>query len=58
MSRILQDLSAPALVTAIEENWFEHFRLFRYWSHAEVHNGPDVLWTISDIPFIHFNGIA
>jgi len=31
MSEILQDLSAPALATAIEENWFEHFRLFRYW---------------------------
>jgi ribosomal protein S18 acetylase RimI-like enzyme len=57
MSEILQDLSAPALTVAIEENWFEHFRLFRYWSQAEVHDGPDVLWTISDIPFIHFNGV-
>ncbi|NIM96027.1 MAG: N-acetyltransferase [Anaerolineales bacterium] len=57
MSEILQDLSVPALVTAIEENWFEHFRLFRYWSQAEVHDGPDLLWTISDIPFIYFNGV-
>jgi len=57
MSEILQDLSAPALVTAIEENWFERFRLFRYWSQAEVHDDPDVLWTISDIPFIYFNGV-
>jgi GNAT superfamily N-acetyltransferase len=57
MSEILQDLSAPALAKAIEENWFEHFRLFRYWSQAEVHESPDVLWTISDIPFIYFNGV-
>jgi GNAT superfamily N-acetyltransferase len=58
MSEMLQDLSAPALVTAIEENWFEHKRLFRYWSQAEVHDGPDVLWTISDIPFIYFNAVV
>jgi hypothetical protein len=57
MSEILQEISAPALVTAIEENWFEHFRLFQYWSQAEVHDGPTLLWTISDIRFIHFNGV-
>lgn len=57
MSEILQNLSAPALVKAIEGNWFEHFRLFRYWSQAEVHESPDLLWTISDIPFLFFNGV-
>jgi hypothetical protein len=57
MSGILQDLSAPALVKAIEENWFECFRLFRYWPRAEVHDEPDMLWTVTDIPFAMFNHV-
>jgi GNAT superfamily N-acetyltransferase len=57
MSEVLQDLSVPALVTAIVENWFEVFRLFRYWPRAEVYDGPDMLWTITDVPFAIFNHV-
>jgi ribosomal protein S18 acetylase RimI-like enzyme len=57
MGEILQALSGPALVTAIEANQFEALRSFRYWSQAEAHDGPDMLWTITYIPFAMFNNV-
>ncbi len=57
MSEVLQDLSPPALVNAIEENLFGFFQFFRCWPQAEVHDGPDMLWTLTDIPCAMFNNI-
>ncbi len=57
MSEILLDLSASALVTAIEANQFEVFRLFRHWPQAEVYDGPDMLCTITDIPYSVCNSV-
>ena len=57
MNEILQDLSAPALATAFEANLVELFSLFRQWQRAEVHIGPDMLWTVTDIPAAIFNSI-
>jgi GNAT superfamily N-acetyltransferase len=57
MSEVLEDVSAPSLVAAIEANLFEFFKLFKRWPRAEVHDSLDMLWTITDIPFPLFNSV-
>ena len=57
MSEILQNVSAPAMVHAIEANLFEVFSRFNAWAHVEVHNDAEMQWSISDVPFTFFNGI-
>jgi GNAT superfamily N-acetyltransferase len=57
MSKILQDLSAPTLVTAIESNLFALFLQFRNWTHGELHDDPEMLQTITNIPFPLFNSV-
>lgn len=57
MADILQDVAAPALVTAIEANLHEFFREFRKWPRAELCDTPELLWSITDIAFPVFNSI-
>jgi ribosomal protein S18 acetylase RimI-like enzyme len=52
MDEILRDLSAGALIAAIEENMFD---FFRYSTLAEVHDEPELLWWITDQPEPIFN---
>ena len=57
MNAILQDLSIPNLVTAIEENLFSLMTIFRRWPKAEVHDETEIKWSMTDIPFPMFNSI-
>jgi GNAT superfamily N-acetyltransferase len=57
MDSVLHDLSTPALVTAIEANLFEFFAAFRRWPQAEVHDEPDMLWTLTSNPFFFVNSV-
>ena len=56
MSSFLQDFSTPALVAAIEANAIAQFTsMFLHISQFEVHEEPDLIWTVANIPSTHFN---
>ncbi|GAB6059306.1 GNAT family N-acetyltransferase [Desulfonatronum parangueonense] len=57
MNDLPQDISAPSFVTAIENNLFAFLPLFGLLPHAEVHDGPDLLWSLTSIPFPLCNSI-
>ncbi len=53
----MQALSPPALVAAIEANQCEFVSRLRHWPPAEVHDDPEVLWSITNIPGAIFNSV-
>lgn len=57
MDKILTDTSKPALTAAIETNLFFLFGLFNQWPQAKIHDTPELLWSITDIPFPLFNSV-
>ncbi len=57
MSEILRDVSAPALVAAIEANQFELFSCFGRWPRAELHDEQEMLWSITDVAAPIFNSL-
>ena len=57
MNTILQDLSTPNLIRAIENNHLSMLDTFRRWPRMEVHDKGTLKWCISDIPFPFFNSI-
>ena len=57
MSEVLNDKTSLALMEAIEENLIELSKLYRNWPQAEVNDGVDIFWTITNVPFPLFNSI-
>jgi ribosomal protein S18 acetylase RimI-like enzyme len=57
MNQILADLSEVALINAIETNLFELIKFKSLWPRAEVHDDPDLLWCLTDVPFPSFNSV-
>lgn len=45
------------MVRAIETNSFELFTAFRRWPQAEVHDDPEMLCTVTNVPFSLFNSV-
>jgi ribosomal protein S18 acetylase RimI-like enzyme len=55
METILQNFSPQALIQAIEANLFGLYCQVRHWPRVDLHDDPELLWTISDIPYFLFN---
>jgi len=55
LDKILTDTSKASLTAAFELNVVSLFDLFKQWPQAEVHDTPELLWSITDIPFPIFN---
>lgn len=58
MDKILTDTSKAGLTAAFEKNLSALLQLFKQWPKAEVHDTPELLRTITDIPFPLFNSIT
>lgn len=57
MREVLNDLSAPALVNAIEANMYASTPFSYNWPRAEVYTGADLSWCVTDVPFPSCNAV-
>jgi GNAT superfamily N-acetyltransferase len=57
MSDILDDFAPQVLCDAIEQNAIEGCKAWSSWPQMEWHEDPDMLWTITSIPFPFFNSV-
>ncbi len=57
VNRILEDFSPAVLAGAIEENGIEGSKSWARWPKMELREEPDLMWTITDVPFPLFNNV-
>lgn len=57
LDEILKDFSAPALVTAIEANYWEFWAFFGRSPQVELYDDPEMMWLVSGILHPGFNGV-
>jgi len=57
MNYILEGLSQPALNHAIENNLCAFLPFFGFCEQGEVHDAPELLWSMTNVPFPIFNSI-
>ena len=57
METILEDTSSSALSAAIESNIFSLFKLFDQWPKAALSDTPELLWSMTNIPYPLFNSV-
>lgn len=55
--QILTDATDVDLVEAIEGNMLSRYLMYRSCPEVEVHDDPEVLWTISHLPYATFNTV-
>jgi GNAT superfamily N-acetyltransferase len=57
VNQVLQDLSTPNLVTALETNMFALFRDYGRAPHRELYCGSELIRFTTGVPFPFFNGV-
>jgi GNAT superfamily N-acetyltransferase len=57
MNAILDDFSPSVLIRAIEANAIEGCKAWQGWPGLELHEEPDMNWTLTKIPFALFNNV-
>ncbi len=57
MSEILRDISATALIAAIEDNVFDLIPMLSRWPQAEVYDGAEIKWALTRIPLAMLNSV-
>lgn len=55
--KILEDSSPQVLAGAIEENAIACCVAWKAWPELKLHEEPDLLWTLSGVPFFLFNNV-
>lgn len=58
MAEVFTDRSMASMVHAIEANLFSFFPLLSRWPRAQAHDEPELLWTLSDVPYPLFNSVG
>ncbi len=57
MNEILEDFSPALIADAIEQNGIEGCRAWAVWREMDFHEGRDMAWTITNVPFALFNNV-